>query len=391
MRGIIKVKKQELATMAIAVLLFHLSIVKINEAYFRNYPRMQLGIVIVLTAYLLLHLRCLFLKKNILFNIVVLMFGMGMFITIYRNMRVFPNSFRSGMLTIFQYMMVLLVMECLHESGNIVAVVKTFYYCALFYCVLADFHAVLTGAKYIGVIGTYLVGNKFSIAYLHIYTLCFFYFLWQRKGRSYLLLIAHYAVAVLICIYSQCTTGLLGCAILLIAHVVRPLGAKLIKKVPVAYGLLLLATFVLLIFSEIVKWKPIRFVIEEVLNEDITLTGRMGGFVNIHRPLLLDPIWGVSPLNNYIISRRYVGMDDLQNGMADMMLSYGLVGVSLLLILIALCMRKGNVKQGYGFYAMMYMFIALAAVEVTLNLKFVVVLSLVAFAWDKKEENRLIR
>ena len=268
---------------------------------------------------------------------------------------------------------------------------KSFLAAAFFYAIVTDVHALLTGAKYGGLIGNYLVGNKFNICYLHYYMLAFFLFIWdEHKFKDRVLIIVMYLLSIFIAIYSECSTVLLGLLAFFVMYIFRSKIFPILQKPTLAIILILVSNVVLIVFPAVLSIGPIQYIIENVLHEDISLTGRMRGYARMLGALIYNPVWGVGYYNKYLISRFFTNMDDLQNGLADVALGFGIVGVVFLVLVIYFSFINGAGKKSLGFVFIVYMFILISSVEITLNLKVVVLLALIMVVEKEKTGDKLI-
>jgi O-antigen ligase len=277
-----------------------------------------------------------------------------------------------------QFILPFFVFEIIKQKDEMYDAMRYCWMAALIYSVLTDVHALLTGAKYGGIIGNYLVGNKFSLCYLHYYMLGFFLFVWdERKFKDRLILIFMYFLSIFAAVYSECSTVLLGLILFVVMYFFRSKVFPVLQKPSFALILILISNVVLIVFPAVLSIGPIRYVIENVLHEDISLTGRMRGYARMLGALLYNPVWGVGYYNKYLISRFFTNMDDLQNGLADVALAFGIVGVVFLLYMIVATFLIGGGKKSLGFMFVAYMFILISSVEITLNLRFIVLLPLI--------------
>ena len=79
-------------------------------------------------------------------------------------------------------------------------------------------------------------------------------------------------------------------------------------------------------------------------------------------------------------------MLDLQNGVADLLLSFGIVGIILVTLIIVFALKKGANIYMTGVLALTFTYMVLSSVEITLNQKFFSILALSAFAFPKYDD-----
>ena len=74
-------------------------------------------------------------------------------------------------------------------------------------------------------------------------------------------------------------------------------------------------------------------IIENILNETTDLTGRVNIYAKTAMIMNANPLYGVGIDNNYEVSMRLTHAADVQNGILDIILSYGWIGVIILFVL----------------------------------------------------------
>ena len=67
---------------------------------------------------------------------------------------------------------------------------------------------------------------------------------------------------------------------------------------------------------------------------------------------------------------------------------FGIVGLVFLIILIVYSLKKGASRKSLGFILISYLFILLSSVEVTLNLKFTMMLALISVCDEIDVKNK---
>ena len=68
-----------------------------------------------------------------------------------------------------------------------------------------------------------------------------------------------------------------------------------------------------------------------------------------------------------------------QNGLADIIVSYGIVGAFLILTIMCIAMVKQKDRYSKSYMALLYAFIVISMVEITLGSYFLIVLALLMF------------
>lgn len=228
----------------------------------------------------------------------------------------------------------------------------------------------------------YLVGTKFSVVYLHIYCLAYFLarkkntvkYIKEKKGLILCLLFLMAIVAVNV----DCNTGMIGC-ILLIALIFLFSRFKehlyqYATRGSVFLLILLGVTLISFAFEQIVQYAPITNFIENVLHRQTTLTGR----TDIYNSYLVSMIgnwqYGFGYGAAYKTSMLLFRYADTQNALLEWILQVGIYAVIILLFLyIAIfsgIRKMNNNAQIIPLVALVYVFVLLGSVEITMDMNF---------------------
>ena len=147
----------------------------------------------------------------------------------------------------------------------------------------------------------------------------------------------------------------------------------------------------LIVNSAILNVPAISNFITNVLGKDITLTGRMGAYARFFLMMRGHYLIGYGLDHNYWICLRGLTSNSLlpiynaQNGVFDSMVSCGVIGTAMIFALAYAMIKKGKEKSNYAFLSGIYIFGIVSMVEVTLNLKFIILLAFVGLAWEDKQ------
>ena len=123
------------------------------------------------------------------------------------------------------------------------------------------------------------------------------------------------------------------------------------------------------------------------MHEDTTLTGRMMIYQNVLKLLMMNPWFGFGAENNYAMSHTVAMGMNTQNGLADIIVSYGVVGACLILLLMVVSLLKRKEDYSRSYMALMYTFIIVSMVEITLGNYFLITLALLAFVSNGNRSN----
>lgn len=268
----------------------------------------------------------------------------------------------------------------LNKINRTYILIDVFLKICLFYCLISDVLA------FIGIPVTnegYLVGNKFSLSYLHLYLIIFYYFrnktanLHIRPKYLYLL----FAYSIFISLYTECTTALLGNIFMLIIFRYEYFFCRYVLNVKVVLIFLLICAAFPLFITYLIHVPLISYIITDILGEDLTLTGRLYIYELLPEILSNRLLFGFGIGNSNGIMMFLYGKANTQNGIANSVLEIGIIGTFALIFLIYTCLNsvKGLEQKlaVFPIYSIIFTLIAMSMVEITLDIRLVVFLSFV--------------
>lgn len=189
----------------------------------------------------------------------------------------------------------------------------------------------------------------------------------------------------------NCTTGMISFFIFALLIVTKDRIYSIVEK-PTFFVLLTIGLDLLLVVNSAVLSIPvISNFITNTLGKDITLTGRMGAYARFFLMMSGHYLLGYGLDHNYwvclkgLTSNSLLPIYNAQNGIFDSIVSYGLIGTILVFLVSCEMIKKGRKKSDYAFLCGIYVFGMLSMVEVTLNLKFIILLAFVGLAWEKEK------
>lgn len=246
-----------------------------------------------------------------------------------------------------------------------------FFKLMLVYAVISNINALF----YNSVDGSgYLIGNKFYVCYVNLFVVTLYYF---RKplleGKSKRKLKALLFVSFLIAIRTQCSTVVIG-SLLMYFLIIRLNGHLRLRLYDWKTFLLGLGIFDFLFFFFTMSFidNPImKFIIVDLLGEDMTLTGRLGIYAALGNLLLECPLYGFGVGNAHMMTMMFGIGPNAQNGFFNYMLEVGLLGISIFLFFLFLLMKKATKHNGtYAVICFIYVMLVLSSIEVTFTTYF---------------------
>lgn len=230
----------------------------------------------------------------------------------------------------------------------------------------------------------YILGNKFTTSYLHINILAIFliYKNLFRRHMSNTWIYCGLFYCAFYSIYTECTTALLGCIILLILFIFKKRLIKFIFSPIMIICILFFFSFFLLISSIILQNEFIQQILY-AFGEDATLTGRTDIYKIIGLAISAIPFWGVGPSNSIYFFSYAFRMPNPQNGLMDILINYGYLSTFTFIILLFQIIKFSKEKTykiiSFPIVSIITAYIILASVEITLDTNFITLFPFILF------------
>ena len=289
-----------------------------------------------------------------------------------------PVSIFTGISYGLKIMLLFLFIQYSNVTQRLSLLFKTF--CILF-CLLLTINDVLMLVNGLDPNGSgYLLGNKFQVAYMHYWGLLL-YILKNSYDKKLKIRKMYYGIGfcAIISIIVQCTTALIGSIILFYFLSRWNKTHKWIYNPLFALLFLLICSSFFFIFSNILDNSFVQYILVDILNEDPTLTGRMGIYQSLIGFLSLGSIWGYGLGDSHFILAYLFGVANAQNGILDVWIEQGLIGTFLFLCILFILIKhieKNFYKLfTYPILAFIYTYIYLSSVEITLGINFMLLLA----------------
>ena len=300
-----------------------------------------------------------------------------------RNTSFGQSPMRTTLRFILFWMELFLLMVWVAETGRGDFVIRFLFWYVLILVVATDF-LLLTKLMVFrnGNHVTYLVGNKFTVSYLHMDLLALWfvknngkYHFWQK---SKVLAILMACIILAVSVYIDCITGLLGCIVLmwLFASLDTPFQKKLLRlNSPGLLSLLLLASVIFpFVAQNIVSIPFVQTFLEDVLGRSSTLTGRINIFEVFIRRMEGNWLWGFGFGNGNAIAQAIFGYANAQNAVLNWVMQAGVLAAGGLLGLIVMVFRQlskaSETAEIMPLVALIYVYVIMGAVETTFSMAF---------------------
>lgn len=311
------------------------------------------------------------------------------FINVYFNTRLVTAIVFSTQIILFY-----LISNILVEEEGFNNYINSLFKISLFIMIPVNSLIILTFGNGIGsdgVLNLYLVGNKFSVCYLNMFTLALFYTYLNTYKKDYednrKIFILSFILVAGICKVIDCNTGLIGCIVLFLLILIYKYFDKIRKYIFNEYTFIIVFILISVIFvnrNSIINLPFIQFIITKVLHRSGTLTGR----VQMYR-IAIDAITS-KPLLGFGINSTTIydalGYGNPQNGLLKLLLDFGIIGLSCFCILSidSLKYKRANNYRVIGIFMFLYAMIVCCIVEININELFFLSLAIISSSNTKK-------
>lgn len=389
MRNIRYVSKKHLEIIMISVIVFHLCFLNISYVHAPKYDLVKIALIIFMIPYLFMNVRKFSIQKYQKINLFLTLFCISAFISSYSGRNYASHSY----LTTFKYVMTIVVavlfFEYVNFYGNIMwkIVIKVFTYLSLFYVIVNDLLMLVlpgifrasdelgTGDKF----NCFFLGNKFNVVYLHLFFWAF-YLLYQQliKKNKRMCTILIIALVIFVSIYVKCSTGII--AIVVFCLLCFEKFEKYFFNPVTTFISIGIFDTILFVNAAFLSTPFIKFIIENVLGKEIGLTGRMDIYTRIGSLVSKNILFGYGYENNTYVASQTVLASNVQNGVLDNVVSFGIIGTALLAIWIWSCLKFAQ-KNGKlnAFSYLLYTYIVISSVEIVFRTNFIIIIALIAF------------
>ena len=372
------IKKSNLIIFVISVLLAHTSLVQRILSWQGFYYVRWISAILLAIILLIFATKYLTRNINILLMAALIMFCMSSLYSSYLNRAGY--MLHVGIFNVLFFIETFGVFKYVRETKKIDVCINTLFFILAFYCFINDILMFISSETFYGN-GKYFLYSKFYIAYLHMVLLTLYQCRVNKKTYISLLL---WVISIAICIYTECSTGVVGLVILLLLLLLPDKIAMIMKNEFVALTVAIGSSLFLLLKDAMTLIPAVRYFIVDILHESINLNSRMTIYQSLTKILNIHPLWGFGAENNYDACQRflvispYEAAPDAQNGLIDWLISYGRIGAIILLAVLFLCFRIARKKNREGnvyFLCTIYSFFVLGSIEIVFDIIFFFLLS----------------
>ncbi|MDO5396827.1 MAG: O-antigen ligase family protein, partial [bacterium] len=329
-------------------------------------------------------------RKNLILNIILIVYSILVMYTSYINKDLITERsiFPLSILYSTVFCEIFLVMEYVAEKNKFDLVINIFYKLTLIVMAVNDILLTISPTLFgVHLIGVYLVGNKFNVAYLHMVLLAFFIVRSHAKSyskrRFYFFYIVYFIIAIIMGIKVDCNTGTIGVILFTVVYILLR-KVQLTLKPWMVLTVLIISCMFAFTYEAILTNEHVQYFVSEVLGRSLTLTGRTNIYKAVPEMFKDHWTWGYGYGTAYIICDKYVGIYDTQNGLLEWILQIGWIATALMLVIIYISFsklkmidKKENLKEICPIIFLIYSFSVLASVEITITYRYFMLVALV--------------
>lgn len=302
------------------------------------------------------------------------------------------NNFHVGLFSIVSYIDAYLLISYSNKIGKFRQCVLTIFLFLLVICAINDILMIIMPGRFAGN-GIYILYSKYNICYLHLLLIALSVYLYGSRSIKSITL---WVIALVVSFYTKCGTGTIGVIAYLCLILIGVNKLNKILMTPVVVPLFMICSgFFVVLNSFVLDFPLVRFVVVNILGKSIDLTSRTFIYEVINLIVFRKPIFGFGLENNYAACQKYLVLNayesapDVQNGLFDLSISYGVVGTIIFITMVAVLLKRGTTKGGhYCFMALALTFIVMASVEIPYGSIFFLIVLLYAFCSDQKHYPR---
>lgn len=389
----------------IAIVIFNIVGVKI--AYVPYIDEIQNILTLVVGLFILKNINIGCIKNFKKINIITIIFSIVVLISSLRNGGGYISPL-SGVTFIIKFLVTIAFFEIVNYKNKAAEVIKVIFKVSTIYIILNDIFIFAFPNLYFTFNNQYFLGNKFEVMYFHLlyivlYQIYINYFpkVFSFRIRNYkisykmmnnLIFIVMCILTILISKIVSCSTGLVGCIVVILLFFGKKIWEKLVNKIYFYIGCIAIFDSILLLFEQIINVPLINSFITQVLNRDIEFTGRFAIYAQIGNLIGKNMFLGYGYGNTYFVIKSAMRwFPDAQNGVLQNIMNFGVIGMVLLHFCLYYIIKKSENINAYMLKMLVYTYIVLSSVEITFELNYIWAVAMLLLFVPNKNNNYLVK
>lgn len=234
------------------------------------------------------------------------------------------------------------------------------------------------------------LGGKFPTVYCMIFFLMFFCLHWSGnkvfhyRAKKYLFIMLS-ILCVILSYMLKASTGIVAIVFFSISVLFLEKFIKLISNPVVAIIAMVISMGVIFVLNAILALPIVQTLIVKILHEDLGLTGRTRLYTLLYSLLVKAGIFGYGFGSYVTTSLEYHGWANAQNGLAEIILTYGWWGAISLLAIVFNRVRQHKIEL-IPLNAALLTLIVVAVVEIPYDAKFILLIMMFGALDSRKVE-----
>lgn len=266
------------------------------------------------------------------------------------------------------------------DTEDMVLFHKTFFWILLLLLIPTNIDALIRPSGE-GTDVEYLIGNKFKVGYYNLYLCTFYYFIYPLLDniKTKITLFSLVALSFVVSVHTQCSTMAMASLVFMFLALFAPYLFRVFisSSTSIVFSLLIIGIGFFIFVTWLLQYEAFKYILVNILNEDLTLTGRVQIFASIQQAFTISPWIGLGYGNSMIISHYFTGALNTQNGLIDLFIQIGFLGVFTFIALMYITSRKIelNKELRYPLVAFIFTMIVISTVEIPFKHIFIFFLS----------------
>lgn len=265
--------------------------------------------------------------------------------------------------------------------------IKTIFKTLLLLCIVSDFVSLFQRD-----VDYYLLGSKFMVSYIHLLII----YLWQtlylvkpiKKVKYRFTLIFLMLESLFMFNWVHCTTAVLLFPFTIIAPFCTYRLRNLLQNRNILFLVYGIGNFMVLGMGVLANNMKVYYFITQVLDKGASFIGRLIIYEKIAKIIEVKPLLGYGYMSDIV--NQVVTFGNAQNGFLDMIIQYGVIGLSLWLIFIYFSCKSMKNEKYWPICVFIYSLILASLIEIPFNLFFYLAIAIIAiFGNEKVYKNNL--
>ena len=222
-----------------------------------------------------------------------------------------------------------------YKIGNIRLLCKSIFMCLCIVCMLNDILCLISENFYGN--GRFLLYSKFYASYLHIILVTLYGYLYEDSAKPRMRFYVLIGACIVIVNYLDCNTAVVGLLVIAFLSICPNAVTKKIMNPKFVIISILVLGSVLIAIDSIFESPLFRWILTDIFGESTDLNSRRYIYESMGNIFQVKPFFGFGAENNFAACQQYIRLNqyeaapDVQNGLLDWVVSYGIIGTLLAL------------------------------------------------------------